>query len=365
MVLNRKALLTETRRKLHQIPELSGEEYQTQEFICGFLAARKISFRKIHTGVVADFAGENNITIALRADTDGLPMVEKAAVPYKSKNGYMHACGHDGHTAMLLTVCDILAKEKPFFNVRAIFQFGEEGAGGAEVMIRHGALDGVNAIYALHTDPGTEEGQFALMSGAMMAGAVEFNITFTGKESHCAEPEKGTDALKPLAEFLNKVAKESFNEEYKKETLLHIGKVLGGTARNIVAGSAEAYCTLRYFDDRVREAVMARISNYLEETNERFKTAHTLVVNAVYPPLVNTEDAVQRVKAAIEKVNTAKVKFTAEDFAFYTQKVSGCLTWLGIRSKEFKAPLHSDTFGFREDALLYGVELFLRLVEKG
>lgn len=355
-------LLVKTRRELHRIPELSGAEIKTQEYICEFLQSRKIPFKKIKTGVVADIAGTTHgQRIAFRADTDALPIKEKTDVPFKSDSGFMHACGHDGHTAVLLALCDLLATEKPPRDVRAVFQFGEEGAGGAEEMIKGGCLDRVTEIYALHVSPDLPEGVLAVSEGAMMAGAVEFTVRFKGKESHCAESEKGIDALKPLAAYL--AAQNTFNAPEKNNTMLHTGKIAGGSARNIVAGSAEAYCTLRYFDEAQREAVLGRAAEFLAGTDKSFGTSHSLTVEAVYPPLVNTPYAVSRVRqAAGAGIREAAPRYTAEDFAFYTQKIPGCLTWLGIKSEQYSSPLHSDTFGFREEALLEGLELFLRLI---
>jgi len=457
-VLAQSELCTRLRRELHQIPELSCAEFQTQRYICAFLEARKILYRKIRTGVVAEIPGKNtSVTVGFRADTDALPIEEKTDVPYRSVNGNMHACGHDGHTAILLTFCDILSKKPPPVSVRAIFQFGEEGALGAESMIEEGALSGVSEIYALHLDPALALGEFAVAEGAMMAGAVEFRVQFFGKESHCAEPEKGIDALKPLGALLGvngewrmvdgeeepgsktnnagegsgEGASQITNADkdcavgrepgsaavhpphvasgdgakpppYAAESpsssihdsrftihsptphsslltpnsppssapshpppikpLFHVGKITGGSARNVVAGAAEALCTLRYFEGHGAE--MARIAEFLCRTDAEFGTAHRLIVDAVCPPLHNAPVPVGRVKAAAPEIRLAAPRYTAEDFACYTALIPGCLTWLGIQDENFASPLHSDTFGFSESALLCGVELFMRIAEQ-
>jgi len=375
------------RRGLHQIPELCGKEIETQGYICAFLEERGIPCRKILTGVVADFRGKDTSkTIAFRADIDGLPITEKANLPFASQNGNMHACGHDGHVAILLTFCDILAESKPPVNVRTIFQFGEEGALGAEQMIAGGALDGVSEIYALHLDPALAVGKFASASGAMMAGAVELRVRFFGKEAHCAEAEKGVDALKPLAALIGgRWAKDGGQlPENKKNagssqlstslhfrppatgrqrsTLFHVGKISGGTAHNIVAGLSEAFCTLRYFLDY--ETHLSSIELFLRQADAEFGTAHELLIDALCPPLDNAVSALARVRLAVPDLLLAAPRYTAEDFACYLTKIPGCLTWLGVKDETFFAPLHSDTFGFSEGALLYGVEMYIRILEQ-
>ncbi|MCL2796436.1 MAG: M20 family metallopeptidase [Firmicutes bacterium] len=387
-VLDRAELCTQVRRELHVIPELCGYEVETQGYICAFLEARGIRYRKILTGVIADFEGrDTSNAIAFRADIDGLPIAEKTGLPFASQSGNMHACGHDGHTAILLTLCDILTQEKPPQNIRAIFQFGEEGARGAEQMIAGGALEGVSEIYALHLDPTLYVGEFASCVGAMMAGAVELSIKFRGCAAHCAEKEKGIDALKPLAQLVDgewwmangeKVLDShpsspsadqppTTNHQLPEKiqplsTLFHVGAVTGGTARNVVAGSSEALCTLRYFSDY--EAHMARLEEFLKRTDAEFGTSHELRTDAVCPPLINAAPALARVRLAAPNLKAAAPRYTAEDFACFLTRIPGSLTWLGIKDAEFSSPLHSDTFGFSESALLYGVEFFMRILEQ-
>jgi amidohydrolase len=361
-VTNSLGLIQSVRADLHRIPELSRAEFKTQSYICDFLTARRIPFYKIKTGVVADFKGSKaGGRIALRADIDALPIAEKTDVPYRSTNGNMHACGHDAHTAMLLCVCDLLKNAPPPRPVRAVFQFGEEGTGGAEDMIKGGALDGADEIYGLHVSPDLTEGTYAASAGAVMAGAVEFDVYFTGRSAHCAQSEKGIDAIKPVGALL--AALKSFTE-HVPHTLLHVGKITAGAARNVVADAAECACTLRYFTDEAREAVMGKLTQFLAETDKMYGTSHRIAVGAVYPPLVNDADAVEKVRAVCPELLPAVPSYTAEDFAFYLQKIPGCFVWLGTKSERFAAPLHSCLFGLREEALLYGVELLMRMIEK-
>lgn len=352
--------LTNVRRALHKIPELSECEFKTSEFIANELGRMKHKFRKYGTGVVCDVKGyDSSVTVALRCDIDALPITEKSDCPFKADSGNMHACGHDGHTAMLLCVAEMLTRRRPKTDVRLVFQFGEEGDGGAEKMLDMGALEGVDEIFAFHLCPELEIGKVASTDGAMFAGTAEFDVSFMGKSCHCANVSDGNDALKAAVTFYSKSAE--CNADRARNTVFHIGKLEGGTARNIVADSAKAYCTLRYFDRADLDAVMMRIENRLVETDNLFGTEHKVLVNAVYPPLVNNPASLAKVRK-IADVLECEPRFTAEDFAFYLQKIPGCMLWLGCRDDKHTSPLHSDTFGFDETALLTGVEIYEKLI---
>lgn len=353
--------LTRVRRHLHTIPELSEQEYETSDYIVAQLREMGYKPRRIKTGVVCDAAGESREgKIALRADMDALPIIERTGLPFASTNGRMHACGHDGHTAMLLETARILKETKPPQDVRLLFQFGEEGSGGAEQMIEAGVLDGIDRIYALHMCPELDTGRAASVPGAMFAGTVEFDVAFTGRASHCADREKGLDTLAAADLFVSR--RDSYNESSKSNTLFHIGSLTAGSARNIVADHALAKCTLRYFDENDREATMMKIAAALADTDNRFGTSHRLTVLAVYPPLLNSGAAFGAVKTAFPALEECAPRFTAEDFAFYTQKTDGCMVWLGCRDENHTSPLHSDTFGFDERALVTGVQIFTAIV---
>jgi hippurate hydrolase len=361
VIKERFALLKKVRRDLHKNPELSGAEYETQRYIRAFLSERGIEGRNIETGVVAEIKGSNrNRTIAFRADIDALNIKERTGLEFSSANGNMHACGHDGHAAMLLTLCDILSADPPPVNVRAVFQFGEEGAGGAAAMIERGAIDGVSEIYALHLDPSLSVGSLASKSGPLMAGAEEFTVFFSGVPAHCAEPEKGKNALLPLCGLISNI------RGLKKDSgdvLFHVGKVTGGDARNVIAAHAAAECTLRYFDPKNSDEFFARLDGLLGRLDKKYGTAHGIQKFASYPPVCCTETGFNNVKRAVPEILSAPPRFMAEDFAFYLKRVDGCFVWLGTKDDRFYCPLHSDKFGFSEEALVYGIEFYLRLLD--
>lgn len=361
LVKSQSGLVTDLRRDLHKIPELSFCEFDTSKYITDFLDKLNVSYKKIGTGVYVDFIGEDKTkTIGLRSDMDALPIIEKVEVDFKSTNGNMHACGHDGHMAMLLVVCKLLSKTKPKFNVRVIFQFAEEGDGGAEKMIEKGVLKGVDEIYALHLSPELNKGEIATNYGALFAGAVEFDVITLGVSSHCAEPEKGKNALKAMVDFL--YGFDEYIKPYQKNTLLHYGAVSAGRARNIVCDNATSLCTLRYFDINQQESIMMNIANSLVRLDKKYGTSHTVNVKSVYPPLLNSAVAVDNVKKVVDELIMCDAKYTAEDFAFYSQIIPACMCWLGIKDKDYSSPLHSELFGFNEDALLYGIEFYKRLI---
>ncbi len=354
-------LVKSTRRDLHRIPEESEKEFRTSEYIMRFLSARGYKCKKIGTGVITDVAGKDNSKrIALRADIDALPLCEKTEVDYRSDNGFMHACGHDGHTAVLLALSELLKSQKPECNVRLIFQFGEEGYGGAAKMIEDGALKGVDEAYALHVDPSAEKGTLSTCVGAMFAGAVEFDFEIYGKSAHCADAAKGTDALKAMNYVLCNA--DGVNAHRKNNSLFHIGKVVAGDARNIVAANAKAWCTLRFFDEADRESVMMNLSRLLVDSDNKFGTSHRITVETVYEPLINSSAAVNKVKRLFPEMRECAPRYTAEDFGAFLARVPGCMVWLGVKDGDFSSPLHSDTFGMNEDALLYGLEYFRKLV---
>lgn len=352
--------LTNMRRALHRIPELSEQEFKTSDFIAEQLKEMGHKFRRMGTGIVCDVRGKDaRHTVALRADIDALPIAEKADCTFRSDNGNMHACGHDGHTAMLLNVAKELTERSPQTNVRLIFQFGEEGEGGADKMIGMGAIEGVDEIYAFHMCPELDVGHVASCEGAMFAGTVEFDVFFTGKSCHCANVGEGNDALKAAAHFY--AGAQACNNDCRNNTVFHIGRLDGGTARNVVAAEAKAYCTLRYFDTADVDKLMMRIETVLVECDNKFGTQHRLVVNAVYPPLINNPAALRRMQQLTD-IEMCLPRFTAEDFAFYLQKIPGCMMWLGCRDRKYTSPLHSDTFGFDETALMTGVQIYEKLL---
>lgn len=239
--------LISVRRELHEHPELDFDLPETTGIICRYLDEIGIPYKTGigKSGIVADLTGKNsNITIALRADIDALPILENTGCEYSSKNtGKMHACGHDVHTSILLGTAKILAdkKEELPCNVRFIFQPAEETTGGAVPMIEDGVLEGVNCIFGLHVDPSTESGKIAVKYGAMNASATDVNIKITGKSCHGAYPSGGVDAVVTAAYVITALQSiVSRNIDSRDSLVLTFGTMQSGTKENIVAQEAFA-----------------------------------------------------------------------------------------------------------------------------
>lgn len=344
------------RRALHACPELSSVEYKTSEYIERELVKIGLVPRRAHLGLIADIKGsDGKRTVALRADFDGLPITEKTGLPFASRNGCMHACGHDGHTAMLLGAAKYLSENAPKNNVRLIFQFGEEGDGGSVTMIENGATENADEIYAFHLCPELEFGKVGTNEGTLFAGVAEFNVTFAGKSVHCALKSEGADALAAAAEFTCKIG-----ECGRENTLLHVGKFTSGYARNVVSDAATLECSFRFFDEKDRDPIIAELTALANACAAKYGCTASLTVKSTYPPLVNHKQCVRKLKKITETVEM-KARYTAEDFAYYLKEIPGCMAWLGVKDEKHVAPLHSDTFDFDESILLKGARLFVEL----
>jgi len=353
--------LTETRRKLHALAEISGEEHKTSAFIVDELKRFGYKPKTIGTGVYCD-CGRKGGRIALRADIDALPISENTdftGMTDCAGNGVMHACGHDGHTANLLNVARILGA-KSDTPVRFIFQFGEEGVGGSQVMIDNGVLDGVDEIYALHLCPELPQGKIGYCYGGMFAGCCEFDIEVVGKAGHCANPERGADAIRASVD----IASAAYSAAANSGLIINLGKLGGGAARNIIADKCVSEYTLRFYDMSKCEAVMLEIERAALSADDRYGTDHRIVSTAMYVPLVNDALSVDKVRSIMgDRCVETEPRNTAEDFSHYLKDVSGCMVWLGTETDKWNNPLHSEKFAFDESALLVGTELFLNLIQ--
>lgn len=355
------AYAVKMRRALHSMPELSGEEYHTSAFIRRELEGMGYTVRSVHTGLIADTDGgsEDDGIIALRADFDALPITERTGLPFAAACGRMHACGHDGHTAMLLAAAKRYAEVPPRRKVRLIFQYGEEGEGGAEKMIEGGALEGVTEIYAFHLCPELEKGRFATNSETLFAGVMEFDVDIKGKSSHCASPAGGADAIAVAARFITEAKRMA---EKHGDALMHTGKINAGSARNIVADAAHLECSFRYRDKSRLAEVRSGLEDTLRGLDSEYGTGSAINIHALYPPLVNDKRCVRKMMVLTD-AEYIDGRYTAEDFAFYTEKVPGCMCWLGIRDEKHTSPLHSDTFDFDESVLVKGIAAFIAVAD--
>lgn len=365
--------LIETRRELHQHPELDFDLDETVGIITKELDKMGITYKTGigKSGIVADIEGKDkSITVALRADIDALPILENTGCDYASKNkGNMHACGHDAHGTILLGTAKTLAanRDKLPCNVRFIFQPAEETTGGAVPMIEDGVLDGVDCIFGLHVDPSVDVGTLAVKYGAMNASASDVVVKITGKSCHGAYPSGGVDAIVTTAYVITALQSiVSRNIDSRDSLVLTFGTMHSGTKENIIAQEAECSGTIRTLSNYVRDKAKKRINDIVEMVSAAYGAKGEVIYRDSYNALINHDEYVDLVKANGEKLLGAEkvaVKdlpdMGVEDFAYYVEKIPGAFFRLGVRNKEkgINAPLHNDKFNIDEKALLVGVKM--------
>jgi len=370
--------LRRLRRDIHRHPELGFEETRTQALCRAWLEDRGYAPRVCaETGLVADLRpGAPGPVIALRADLDCLPMHETTDIEHRSIHaGKAHKCGHDGHTAILLGVAELLARHREAVpgNVRLLFQPAEEGVrgGGAKVMLAEGALDGVAELYGLHNWPGFPKGQVHVRSGAMLAQVHELTLTITGKGGHASQPQLCRDPIVAgahLVAALQTVVARGLG--YQGGAVLSITQFTAGTTHNVIAETALLRGTVRTFDPAVSERVMARLREVVAGTAASFGVKIELEVDEGYPVLLNDPRcaaAVARVAAA--QLGAARVSEQdlpcagGEDFAYFAQAVPSAYFFVGAQRAGEDTPVcHHPDFDFDDDLIPTGVGLFLGIV---
>ncbi len=363
------------RRDLHRIPELAFQEYRTRDTIKHRLEALDLSLYEVaRTGIAGFLRGtEGKRTIAFRADIDALPVTEQNDVPYKSEHeGCMHACGHDGHTTILLGLAAYLSANKHQVkdNMLFLFQPAEEGPGGAEVIIHEGVLKKfqVDAIYGLHLTSALEEGKIGVKSGAMMAQNTELDITVKGKSGHGAMPHTGIDSIVIATQFIH-ACHEILTRRPRPTSpaLLSIGKIQGGEARNIIAGEVSMEGIIRTFDEQEYQIVKQAIKDLIRGLEIAHHCSIESEFREMYPPVCNDDTLCAEFLDFFGQndVEIIEPQMTAEDFAFYQKEIPGLFFFLGSRNEEqgFTAPLHSGNFNFDEKVLVTGVQIFIDVLK--
>lgn len=333
------------RRYFHENPELSCQEFKTQEKIMEELDALGIPYEKAgSTSLIAKInAGKGSKTVALRADTDALPVIEQSGVPFTSKNpGVMHACGHDAHTAMLLGAAKILAgmKDELPGEVRLFFQEGEEMFAGANKIIAAGGMEGVDAVFGMHGMPGMETGFYDLTPGFRMAGCDTIYIKFEGISGHGSAPHKAKDTIHPACMFVNDIQGiVTKNVDPLESVVLSVGKFVGGTKANIVAKYTELDISMRYFEPQVREIVHAAIRRHAKAIADMYELQVEVNIEPSAVALRNDEVVTQIASEAAEKVfgpqrniETRKL-MGSEDMPFYFQHAPGAFALLGYQKR--------------------------------
>jgi hippurate hydrolase len=348
------------RRDLHKIPEVGFKEYKTKKYILNYLKGRNLEiFEFSSTGIDVYFHFNKRKTICLRTELDALPINEENDVSYKSiHQNFMHACGHDGHMAILLSLIDDICEEivKPKHNVLFLFQPSEEISGGGLEVINSGVLEKykVEEIYALHIWPNLEKGEI-FTKVELFAEPIEFDIEIRGKNSHVGSFKEGKDALYTGIELLHDIKKET---NLIGNTIFHIGEVFAYGQRNIVCDNFLSKGTIRVFDDNSKNSIF----KIIEKHRKRLKKQYNLEINVNYNyslfPLINTPNLINKsLEYGVELLE--KPYFHSEDFSLYLQKIKGVYFLLGGGDIP---PLHSSNFNFDEEILNVGKELFIKVI---
>lgn len=364
-------VLERHRRYLHRIPEEGKKEFDTQRYLLDILADLDPDRLEVvaDTGIRAVFLGrEGKQTVAFRADMDALPIQEGNKHDFVSLNpGWMHACGHDGHMAVLLTFAQLLSIHRGMLrdHVVLLFQPAEESVGGAQRMIEAGALKDpdVDRIYALHMAPDLPVGTLGTAIGPLMAGTTEFDLELRGEAAHGAEPHKGVDAIVAAAHLIGLLQSSLTRtiDPYER-TVLTVGRMEAGDRRNIIAGLARLECTMRAFSTNTFRAMETRVRSCLHAVEDAFGVGTDFRELVHYPPVVNPEEETCQVLQLLEGgIQTIPPKMVAEDFSYFQQAVPGVYMFLGCKDDLYAQPLHTPLFDFDETALVYGLNAFAQL----
>lgn len=374
---NIKEELIEVRRTLHQYPELGFEETNTSKFIKEFLTKEGIEFKEFAgTGVCGIIKGTkegiNNKVIGLRADIDGLPMQDKKSCSYASKiNGKMHACGHDGHTTILLGAAKLLNKNKDKFNgtVKLIFEPAEETTGGAKVMISEGVLKdpAVDVMCGLHVEEVLDAGMIMVKRGTVNAASNPFTITIKGAGGHGAYPDTAVDPI-VIASHVVTSLQSIVSREIKpvNPAVVTIGSIHGGTAQNIIPSEVKLGGIIRTMTNEDREFAKRRLKEIVNGICTTFRGSAEIEIEESYPCLYNDDNMVEILEASAKNIigsENVKVqknpKLGVESFAYFANEVPSVFYFLGIRNEE-KGIIHSahnSLFDIDEDALPIGVAI--------
>ena len=364
------------RQHFHRNPEHGLECHETARFVVEKLQSFGVTdiYTGIATsGVVAIIEGQGKgPTIGLRADMDALPLNETSGVPWASeKEGLMHACGHDGHTAMLLGAAKYLAETRNISGrVALIFQPAEENYGGAEIMVKEGIMErfGISEVYSIHNTPGTPLGHFYTKPGAIMAGADAFHVDIKGRGAHGAYPHQSADPVMTavsIAQAFQSIV--SRNVDPTEMVVISVTQIHTGTVDNIIPEHAYMNGTVRCFSNEVQSIVRRRMQEIVTGHAVSFGVKAVLRYDKGYPPTINDKEksafaiSVAEEVAGKDNVNGNQgVEMGAEDFSYMLNERPGAYLFLGIGEA---AGLHNPNYDFNDSAAPFGASFFARLVE--
>lgn len=376
------AQLIDWRRRFHQHPELGFQEEMTADFVSQTLTQLGIDHQVgvAKTGIVAVIDSPHaGPVLAIRADMDALPIHEENEVPYRSRHeGVMHACGHDGHTAIALGTAAYLACHRQDFRgtVKLIFQPAEESPGGAKPMIAEGALQApeVDGIVGLHLWNNLPLGTVGVRDGVLMAAVECFRCQIFGKGGHGAMPHQTVDSVVVSAQIISALQSiVSRNVNPIDAAVVTVGELHAGTAMNVIADTASMRGTVRYFNPSFAGYFPQRLEQIIAGICQSHGAEYELDYWNLYPPVINDESMTELVRSVAAEVVETSLGIVptcqtmgGEDMSFFLQEVPGCYFFLGSanREKGLSYPHHHPRFDFDERALAMGVEMFVRCVEK-
>lgn len=365
------------RRHFHKYPELSNKEKKTSDLVAKHLQSLGL---EVNTGVGG--YGVTGLlkgsapgpTIAFRADLDALPIQDEKDCEYRSTvPGVMHACGHDGHTAVLMSVATILAKLTHLLqgNILFIFQPAEElPPGGAQRMIEQGVLQGVEAIYGMHLWTPIPRGMVGYSDGEALAASDGFEIEIIGKGGHGGIPNEATDAVMIAAHLivnLQSIVSRQLNPLHPG--VVTVGEIQGGHAFNVIAGTCKIKGTTRSFDPQVRQELLTQVEKITTATCQMFDASYRLEVHRGYPALINHKEQSEIVKRLAQDVvgenHVLRMEpiMGSEDFAYYLQQIPGAFFFVGAGNerKQIVAPHHHPAFDIDETAMTIAIECYLKI----
>lgn len=379
-------LLTKLRRDIHAHPEVAFQEQRTADLVAQQLTSWEIPIHRGFgtTGLVGVVKnGSNDRAIGLRADMDALPMTEHNKFSHASVNsGKMHACGHDGHTAMLLAAAKYLSKHRNFDGtVYLIFQPAEEGAGGAREMVKDGLFERfpMQAVFGVHNWPGLPAGQFAVKSGPVFASSNAFTVNIRGKGTHAAMPHGGIDPVPVACQMVQ--AFQTIITRNKRPidaAVISVTGIRAGEAFNVIPDACEVFGTVRTFTTEVLDLIERRMSEIAAGTCQTFGARCEFEFQRKYPPTVNHENETEFVRRALREfagprnVQQFEPTMGAEDFSFFLLEKPGCYFLIGNGEGEHRlsgygpgnCTLHSPSYDFNDALIPLGGSMWVRLVEK-
>ncbi len=371
--------LTEWRHAIHAHPELGFQERRTSDLVADKLAGFGIEVHRGlgKTGVVGRLrVGNSPRTIGLRADMDALPIQEANTFDYRSQNDdRMHACGHDGHTTMLLGAARYLAQTRNFDGtVHFIFQPAEEGLGGAAAMVKDGLFDEFpcEVIFGMHNRPGLAVGKFQIRPGAMMAGGAFFDIAITGRGAHGARPEAGIDPVVVASHVTTALQSIVARNVRPVDTaVISVTKFHAGDAYNVIPEKAVLGGTARCFSNTTMDLIEERMRRIAESVAAGLGASASLDFRRLFPALVNHADETRFIADAAAEVvgednvnRQAGLVMASEDFSFMLERCPGAYIQIGNGDGEGGCEVHNPGYDFNDAALPYGAALFARLVER-